>query len=450
MNRAFLKIRTLVASALLIGSAAWGATPEQRALEQKFDAQLQASDLESWMKQMVAKPTHVGAPHNKANAELAQQQFRAWGWDAQIETFDVLYPTLKQHSLELVAPTQYVASLKETPIEGDSTSTQTDGLPPYHAYGGDGDVTAPLVYVNFGMPDDYKELARRNIDVKGKIVIVRYGSGWRGLKPKLAQEHGAVGCLIYSDPHEDGYFAGDAYPKGGFRPSQGVQRGSVMDLPVAPGDPLTPGVGATAKAKRLKLEQAKTILKIPVMPISYGDAQPLLAALGGPVAPSGWRGALPITYHIGPGPASVHLSIQSDWSRKPAYNVIARIPGAVSPDEWVVRGNHRDGWVFGAGDPMSGHVAMMAEAKAKAGEIVATGEKFRAETIDQAKIEAAAERDRIIAAAKAEAEQEYQAAREQLRNQVADLAVAGAARILKREIRPADHAELLASIRQEL
>lgn len=364
MNRAFLKIRTLVACAALIGSAAWGTTPEQRALEQKFDAQLQASDLEAWMKQMAAKPTHVGAPHDKANAEFVQQQFRAWGWDAQIETFDVLYPTLKQHSLEMVAPTRYVATLKETPIDGDSTSTQTDGLPPYHAYGGDGDVTAPLVYVNFGMPDDYKELARRNIDVKGKIVIVRYGSGWRGLKPKLAQEHGAVGCLIYSDPHEDGYFAGDAYPKGGFRPSQGVQRGSVLDLPVAPGDPLTPGVGATAKAKRLKLEQAKTILKIPVMPISYGDAQPLLAALGGPVAPSNWRGALPITYHIGPGPASVHLSIQSDWSRKPAYNVIAKVPGSVSPDEWVVRGNHRDGWVFGAGDPMSGHGAMMAEAKA--------------------------------------------------------------------------------------
>jgi N-acetylated-alpha-linked acidic dipeptidase len=363
MNRAFPRIRTLVASALLIAGAAWGATPEQRALEQKFDAQLQASDLEAWMKQMVARPTHVGAPHNKANAELVQQQFRDWGWDAQIEIFDVLYPTLKQHSLEMVAPTRYVATLKETPIEGDNTSTQTDGLPPYHAYGGDGDVTAPLVYVNFGMPDDYKELARRGIDVKGKIVIVRYGSGWRGLKPKLAQEHGAVGCLIYSDPHEDGYFEGDAYPQGGFRPSQGVQRGSVLDLPVAPGDPLTPGIGASAKAKRLKLEQAKTILKIPVMPISYGDAQPLLAALGGPVAPSNWRGALPITYHIGPGPASVHLSIQSDWSRKPAYNVIARIPGAVSPDEWVVRGNHRDGWVFGAGDPMSGHVAMMAEAK---------------------------------------------------------------------------------------
>lgn len=357
---------TLFASALLVAGAASGATDPaaQRALEQKFDAQLQASDLQAWMKQMAAEPNHVGAPHDKANAEFTQQQFRAWGWDAQIETFDVLYPTLKQHSLELVAPTHFAASLKETPIAGDATSTQTSGLPPYHAYGADGDVTAPLVYVNFGMPDDYKDLARRNIDVKGKIVIVRYGQGWRGLKPKLAQEHGAVGCLIYSDPHEDGYFAGDAYPKGGFRPSQGVQRGSVLDLPVAPGDPLTPNVGATKNAKRLKIEQAKTILKIPVMPISYGDAQPLLAALGGPVAPAQWRGALPITYHVGPGPAQVHLSIQSDWTTKPVYNVIAKIPGAVSPDEWVVRGNHRDGWVFGAGDPLSGHGVMMAEAKA--------------------------------------------------------------------------------------
>jgi N-acetylated-alpha-linked acidic dipeptidase len=379
MHQTFWKSCTVLASALLAAGAAWGAPVDplappigfmsaragaQRALEQKFDAQLQASDLQAWMKQMSAKPNNVGTPQGKANAEFVQQQFRAWGWDAQIETFDVLYPTLKQHSLELVAPTHFVASLKEPPIEGDSTSTQSDGLPPYHAYGGDGDVTAPLVYVNFGMPDDYKELARRNIDVKGKIVIVRYGAGWRGLKPKLAQEHGAVGCLIYSDPHEDGYFAGDAYPQGGFRPSQGVQRGSVLDLPVAPGDPLTPNVGATKNAKRLKLADAKTILKIPVMPISYGDAQPLLAALGGPVALSEWRGALPITYHVGPGPASVHLSIQSDWSTKPAYDVIAKIPGAVSPDEWVVRGNHRDGWVFGAGDPLSGHVAMMAEAKA--------------------------------------------------------------------------------------
>ncbi|HEY7639376.1 MAG TPA: M28 family metallopeptidase [Steroidobacteraceae bacterium] len=366
MHQAFWKSCTLLASALFAAAAATGApaATAPRDLEQKFDAQLQAADLQTWMKQMSARPNNVGTPQDKENAEFVQQQLREWGWDAQIETFDVLYPTLKQHSLELVAPTHFVAALKEPPIQGDSTSTQTDGLPPYHAYGGDGDVTAPLVYVNFGMPDDYKELARRNIDVKGKIVIVRYGAGWRGLKPKLAQEHGAVGCLIYSDPHEDGYFNGDTYPQGGWRPAGGVQRGSVLDLPVAPGDPLTPNVGATKNAKRLKLEQAKTILKIPVMPISYADAQPLLAALGGPVAPPEWRGALPLTYHVGPGPATVHLSIQSDWSTKPAYDVIAKIAGSASPDEWIVRGNHRDGWVFGAGDPLSGHVAMMAEAKA--------------------------------------------------------------------------------------
>lgn len=341
-----------------------GEAAAQHSLEQRFDAQLDAADLRAWMQRMAAGANHVGAPHNKQNAEFVQQQMRSWGWDAQIETFDVLYPTLKQHSLELVAPMKFTASLKEPAIAGDATSALADGLGPYHAYGADGDVTADLVYVNFGMPDDYKELARRNVDVKGKIVIVRYGAGWRGLKPKLAQEHGAVGCLIYSDPHEDGYAAGDVYPKGGWRPAEGVQRGSVLDLPVRPGDPLTPGVGATKNAKRLPIAQAGTILKIPVMPISYADAQPLLAALEGQVAPEGWRGSLPITYHIGPGPAKVRLAIASDWTLKPAYDVIARIPGAELPDEWVVRGNHRDGWVYGAGDPLSGHVAMLAEAKA--------------------------------------------------------------------------------------
>lgn len=350
----------------LIGFAP-SAVAAQQALEKRFDGQLSADEMREWLKRMSAGANHVGAPHNKENAEFTLQQFRSWGWDAQIEQFDVLYPTLKRHSLELLGPTRFVASLKEPPVEGDDTSARTDGLPPYHAYGADGDVTADLVYVNYGMPDDYKELARRGVDVKGKIVIARYGQGWRGLKPKLAYEHGAVGCLIYSDPQDDGYTAGDVYPKGGWRPAGGVQRGSVADMPVYPGDPLTPGVGATKNAKRLPLAQAKSILKIPVMPISYGDAQPLLAALEGPVAPEGWRGGLPITYHIGGGPAKVRLVIESDWSLKPLYNVIARIPGAVSPDEWVMRGNHRDGWVFGAWDPLSGHVAMMAEAKAIGG-----------------------------------------------------------------------------------
>ena len=316
------------------------------------------------MKSLASEANHVGSPHDKANAEFVRDQFQQWGWDAKIEIFYPLYPTLKQHSLELVAPTKFVAALKEPSVEGDATSTRTDGMGPYNVYGADGDVTGELVYANFGMPDDYKDLARRGIDVKGKIVIARYGVGWRGLKPKLAQVHGAIGCLIYSDPQQDGYGQGDTWPKGGWRPADGVQRGSVADMPIYAGDPLTPGVGATKDAKRLAIADAKTILKIPVMPISYADAQPLLAALTGPVAPPHWRGALPITYHMGPGAAKVHLAISSDWGQKPLYDVIAKIPGSQVPDEWVVRGNHRDGWVFGAEDPLSGHVDMMAEGKA--------------------------------------------------------------------------------------
>ena len=336
----------------------------ERALEQRFDAGLNAVELRAWLQRLAAEPNHVGSPHDKANAEFVRDLFKQWGWDAQIEVFEVLYPTLKQHSLELIAPSRFTATLKEPPVAGDATSGRTDGLPPYNEYGADGDVTGELVYLNYGMEADYKALARRGIDVRGKIVIARYGDGWRGLKPKLAQEHGASGCIIYSDPYDDGYFRGDVYPKGGWRPSEGVQRGSVLDMTVYPGDPLTPGVGATKDAKRLEVSQARTILKIPVLPISYADAQPLLAALGGPVAPKSWRGALPLTYHLGPGPATVHLSISSEWGLKPLYDVIAKVRGADSPDEWVVRGNHRDGWVFGAWDPLSGQVAMLAEAKA--------------------------------------------------------------------------------------
>ena len=348
-------------------------TPVEQALEQRFDAEINAADLRAWLKTLSSEPNQVGSPHDKANAEMVRDLFNQWGWDAQIETFEVLYPTLKHHTLEMVGPKKFVATLKEQSIPGDASSARTAGaVPPYNVYGADGDVTGELVYLNYGMPDDYKDLARRGIDVKGKIVIARYGGGWRGLKPKLAQEHGAVGCIIYSDPHDDGYAKGDVYPKGGWRPSQGVQRGSVQDMTLYSGDPLTPGVGATKDAKRLPIDQAKTILKIPVLPISYADAQPLLTALEGPVAPPSWRGSLPITYHFGPGPAKVHLAISSNWGLKTLYDVIAKIPGAQSPDEWVVRGNHRDGWVFGAWDPLSGHVAMLAEAKA-IGALLKTG-----------------------------------------------------------------------------
>ncbi len=380
MLRTLLSITTTLSLTCVIGAAAApavsptllgfdaAASSAQRALEARFDAQLKAADQREWLRTMSAAPTHVGSPQDLANAQTTLEQFRQWGWDARIETFDVLYPTPKSIAVELVAPTSFKARLNEPPIAGDAAFAQAhEMLPPYNIYGADGDVTAELVYVNYGMPDDYKELARHGVDVKGKIVIARYGHGWRGLKPKLAWQHGAVGCLIYSDPHEDGYFEGDVYPKGGWRPADGVQRGSVMDMVIHPGDPLTPGVGSTAKAKRLALKDAKTVLKIPVLPISYADAQPLLAALDGALAPASWRGALPITYHLGPGPAKVHLKVESNWQTRTLHNVIARVAGARAPEQWIVRGNHRDGWVFGADDPLAGHVAMMDEAKAIGG-----------------------------------------------------------------------------------
>jgi len=330
-------------------SSAAAATEAQ--LEQRFDADLSAAELRSWLEQMSSAPNHVGSPHDKANAEFELAKFKE-------------YPTPKEVSVELVAPTHFKALLSEPPIEGDRTSTQTrDELPPYNVYGADGDVTAELVYVNQGMPDDYKELEREGISVKGKIALTRYGGGWRGLKPKLAYEHGAVGCLIYSDPRDDGYGVGDPYPKGGFRPPNAVQRGSVQDLTLYSGDPLTPGVGAVPGAKRLALKDAKTLLKIPVLPISYADAEPLLAALGGRVAPPSWRGGLPLTYHVGPGPAQVHMKVLSEWTQKPIYDVVAKIRGSEQPDQWIIRGNHHDGWVFGALDPLAGQIALMAEAK---------------------------------------------------------------------------------------
>jgi N-acetylated-alpha-linked acidic dipeptidase len=349
------------------------AAAAQLQLEARFDADLSAAELSAWMQQMASQPNHVGSAHDKANAEFQLAKFREWGWDASIETFSVLYPTPREVSVELVAPTHFKARLTEPYIAGDSTSVQTkDELPAYNVYGADGDVTAELVYANHGMPDDYKELERQGISVKGRIVLTRYGGGWRGLKPKLAYEHGAVGCLIYSDPRDDGYGQGDAYPKGGYRPPDAVQRGSVQDLTLYSGDPLTPGVGASPGARRLALADARTVLKIPVLPISYAAAQPLLAALGGRVAPASFRGGLPLTYHLGPGPATVHMKVVSNWEQKPVYDVIAKIRGTQEPDRWIIRGNHHDGWVFGATDPLSGQVALMAEAKA-IGKLVKAG-----------------------------------------------------------------------------
>jgi len=335
----------------------------ERDWEKKFREGIEAENLRQSMQRLTARPHHVGSAYDKDNAEWLLAKFKEWGFDAHIESFSVLFPTPKERLVELVEPTKFRAKLQEPALAVDPTSSQAaEQLPTYNAYSIDGDVTAPLVYVNYGDREDYEQLDRMGVSVKGAIVIARYGSAWRGTKPKVAGEHGAIGCIIYSDPKDDGYFNGDDYPKGGWRPREGVQRGSVMDTDY-PGDPLTPGVGATADAKRLAIKDAKTITRIPVLPISYGDALPLLSALQGAVAPESWRGALPIAYHVGPGPAKVHLKVASNWDMKPVNDVIATLRGSGTPDEWVIRGNHYDAWVNGADDPISGMVSVLEEAR---------------------------------------------------------------------------------------
>lgn len=364
-------IRTLVLAAALAGTMltapAIGApdTHDQTAIYAAFDRGIDAADQVAWLKQMSSQPNQVGSPHDADNAQFILDQFRKWGWDAHIDTYQVLYPTPISTTIELVTPTRVTLGGQEPPVPGDPTSSDTKGaLPPYVAYQGDGDVTGDVVYVNYGMREDYEALARAGVSVKGKIVIARYGKGWRGLKPLLAQKHGAIGCIIYSDPADDGYAKGDVYPKGGWRSSFGVQRGSVQDQSIHPGDPLTPGIAATHGAKRLTRETAPSILKIPALPISYGDAARILQPMAGRAVPEGWQGALPFAYHLGGvGPVKVHLAVKSDWSLKPVRDVVATLKGAQHPDQWVVRGNHYDGWVFGASDPLSGTVAMLDEAK---------------------------------------------------------------------------------------
>ncbi len=350
---------------LALALASHGARAQKASWDAQFRALPEPANIREYMRRLSARPHHAGSPYGKDNAEWIAARFREWGWDVVIEEFHALIPTPKERRVEMVAPSRFVLSLVEPPIAADPTSEQQhEQLPTYNAYSADGDVTGRLVYVNYGRPQDYEVLERMGISVKGAIVLARYGASWRGIKPKVAAEHGAIGCLIYSDPRDDGYFDGDVYPAGPMRSRDGVQRGSVMDMPVHPGDPLTPGVGATRDAQRLEIAAAKTIMKIPVLPISYGDAQPLLEALEGRLAPADWRGGLPLPYRIGPGPATVRVRLAFNWTITPLYNVVARLQGSTYPDEWVLRGNHHDAWVNGAEDPASGMAVELEEARA--------------------------------------------------------------------------------------
>ena len=345
----------------------------QSELESEFDKTLNPENLDTWMKHMSSMPHHVGSPWSKQNAEYAANKFKEWGFESRVETFEVLVPFPKIRKLSMVAPEKLELKLFEPAVEGDRSSEMTkDVLPGYNAFSADGNVTGELVFVNYGLNEDYEELKRLGIDVKGKIVIAKYGRSFRGIKPKIAHEQGAIGCIMYSDPKDDGYVVGDVYPVGPYRNEFGIQRGSVLDMPARPGDALTPGYAATKDAERLSINEASTIMKIPVMPISYADALPLLKAIKGPVVPDSWKGGLPITYHIGPGPAKVNLHLEFDWSLRTAYNPVGRMKGSVYPDEWIMRGNHHDGWGHGASDPISGMVSLMEEARA-IGELTKTG-----------------------------------------------------------------------------
>lgn len=381
-----LPVRSSLVLPLLALMAASGDTPrllgfstESSAREVELEGRFRdipsTDSLRSYLRRLSARPHHIGSPYDKDNAEWLAAKFKSFGWDASIDTFEVLFPTPRERVVELLAPTKYTARLSEEIFAVDPTNKQTsEQLPTYNAYSIDGDVTAPLIYVNFGMPADYKRLETLGLSVKGAIVIARYGAGWRGLKPKLAADHGAIGCIIYSDPRDDGYGEGDVYPDGPYRPRWGVQRGSVAEMPVESGDPFTPDVGARIGTKPLPFDKVTALTKIPVLPISYGDAEPLLRALGGRVAPPEWRGGLPMTYHVGPGPAKVHLRAQFNWKPTRIYDVVARLKGSEAPDEWILRGNHHDGWVNGADDPLAGMVAELEEARAL-GELVKGGWK---------------------------------------------------------------------------
>lgn len=347
---------------------------KQVELEANFDKLIDRNNIGKTIKELSARPHHIGSANGAAVAKAIEASLKSYGWDTRIDIYQVLFPTPVTRILEMTSPKFFKATLKEPALKEDASSGQPDQLPTYNCWSADGDVSAELVYVNFGLPEDYEKLEAFGISVKDKIVIARYGRSWRGIKPKVAQEHGAIGCIIYSDPHEDGYFQGDVYPKGAFKNEHGVQRGSIMDMVIYPGDPLTPNIGATENAKRLDRSEATNLLKIPVLPISYHDAQPLLAALEGPVAPDDWRGSLPLTYHIGPGKSKVHLKLSFEWRLRPAYDVIATLKGEKFPDQWVIRGNHHDAWVNGAGDPVSGLAALLEEAKA-IGELAKKGFK---------------------------------------------------------------------------
>jgi N-acetylated-alpha-linked acidic dipeptidase len=352
----------------LLGFTA-GGTEAQRALERQLLGQPAGDRMAEYHTAMTSEPHHAGTDAQERTAGYYAEKLREFGFDeVLLNRYEVLLPYPVHREVTLLEPERYELKLFEPPLERDGEivdpfSDDEGVLPTFNAYSADGDVTGEVVYVNYGIPADYEVLDELGVSLEGKIAIARYGRSWRGIKPRLAAERGAVGCLIYSDPADDGFVQGDVLPEGKWRPEWGVQRGSVMDMPTYPGDPQTPGEPSTPGAERIPLDQVATLQKIPVLPISYGDALPILRNLDGSNVPEAWRGGLPITYKTGPGPARVHMRLAFDWSVRPIVNVIGILRGSEQPDKIVMAGGHRDAWTFGGRDPISGAVSMLETAR---------------------------------------------------------------------------------------
>lgn len=347
----------------------------EQQLEEKLRSIPDRGRAESDLRRLTREPHMAGTDASRRVAEWLYEQYRGFGFDTEIVRYSAWLPQPREVKLELVKPQKKALASREEPFKGDPDTYDARASVGFNAYSPSGEVTAPVVYVNYGMPEDYRTLASLGVSVEGKIAIARYGQGYRGVKAKLAEEHKAVALILYSDPSDDGYEAGDAYPKGPWRPMTGIQRGSVVYTELYPGNPLTPAVDGTPNARELAPADAADLPKIPTMPVNAQDASAILANVGGPHVPRGWQGGLPLTYHVGPGVAEVHMKLVMDYQQRPLYDVIAKLHGSID-DEWVLLGNHHDAWVFGGADPGSGTSAMLETARAL-GELARSGWKPR-------------------------------------------------------------------------
>ena len=344
-----------------------GFTPATSITQKKYEdafKQLTSPEIcRRELRYLTEEPHLAGTEDSYRIAQYLHNKYQEYGLDAWIYEYEVYLPYPIEVRVEMIAPIRYLAVGKEEGWEWDKDSYETNIVAGYNAYSPDGDVTADLIYVNRGLPDDYRKLADMGISVEGKIAIARYGGSYRGVKAKLAGEQGAIGLIVYSDPADDGYMKGDVYPRGPWRSADAIQRGTVKYIFQHAGDPLTPGWASTKEAHRIPITEATDLPQIPVAPLAYRDAEPLLKALAGPNVPKGWQGGLPFAYHIGPGLAKIHLRVRSEHKNRPIYNVIAQLKGSASPDQWVILGNHHDAWVYGAADPSSGTASLLEVAR---------------------------------------------------------------------------------------